>query len=153
MTTRVGINGFGRIGRLALRAAWDLRDLDIVHINELHGNAETFAHLLEFDSVHGRWNRDIAWKSSRLEVSGKHISLSTYSTPEEIPWSAANVDIVIEASGEFRTHNTLSPHLAGTPRKVIVAAPVKDEDVLFFVLGVNDRLYDPAVFDLITAAS
>ena len=69
MTTRVGINGFGRIGRLALRAAWDWPDLDIVHINELHGDAETLAHLLKFDSVHGRWDRDIAWKSSGLEVS------------------------------------------------------------------------------------
>ena len=153
MTTRVGINGFGRIGRLALRAAWDWPDLNIVHINELHGDAETLAHLLKFDSVHGRWDRDIAWKSSGLEVSGKHISVSACSTPEEIPWSTANVDIVIEATGEFRTRNTLSPHLSGTPRKVIVAAPVKDEDVLNIVMGVNDRLYDPAAHDIVTAAS
>ena len=110
MTARVGINGFGRIGRLALRAAWDLPDLDIVHINELHGDAETLAHLLKFDSVHGRWDRDIAWKSSGLEVSGKHVSVSACSTPEEIPWSIANVDIVIEATGQFRTRNTLAPH-------------------------------------------
>ena len=131
----------------------DWPDLNIVHINDLHGDAETFAHLLEFDSVHGRWDRDIAWKSSGLEVSGKHISVSACSTPEEIPWSTANVDIVIEATGEFRTRNTLSPHLSGTPRKVIVAAPVKDENVLNIVVGVNDQLYDPAAHDIVTAAS
>ena len=85
MATRVGINGFGRIGRLSLRAAWDWPDLQIVHINEPHGDAETLAHLLEFDSVHGRWDQDISWQSSGLLVSGKHISLSSCSTPAEIP--------------------------------------------------------------------
>ena len=153
MTTRVGINGFGRIGRLALRVAWDWPDLDIVHINEPHGDPEVLAHLLEFDSVHGRWDRDISWQSSYLQVSGKNLSISAYSTPAEIPWSAAGVDIVIEASGEFRTRETLSAHLAGTPRKVIVAAPVKEEDVLNIVMGVNDWSYDPATHDIVTAAS
>ena len=153
MTTRLGINGFGRIGRLALRVAWDWPDLDIVHINELNGDAETLAHLLEFDSVHGRWDQDISWQSSGLQVSGKHLSVSACSTPAEIPWSAANVDIVIEASGEFRTRDTLSPHLAGTPKKVIVAAPVKEADILNIVMGVNDGLYDPATHDIVTAAS
>ena len=153
MTTRVGINGLGRIGRLALRVAWDWPDLDIVHINEPHGDPEVLAHLLEFDSVHGRWDRDISWQSSYLQVSGKNLSISAYSTPAEIPWSAAGVDIVIEASGEFRTRETLSAHLAGTPRKVIVAAPVKEEDVLNIVMGVNDWLYNPATHDIVTAAS
>ena len=153
MTTRVGINGLGRIGRLALRVAWDWPDLDIVHINEPHGDPEVLAHLLEFDSVHGRWDRDISWQSSYLQVSGKNLSISAYSTPAEIPWSAAGVDIVIEASGEFRTRETLSAHLAGTPRKVIVAAPVKEEDVLNIVMGVNDWSYDPATHDIVTAAS
>ena len=139
MTTRVGINGFGRIGRLALRAAWNWPDLNIVHINEPHGDAETLAHLLEFDSVHGRWDRDISWQSSYLQISGKHVSLSACSTSAEIPWSNADVDIVIESSGEFRTPDTLLPHLSGTPRKVLVAAPVKGKDVLNIVMGVNDQ--------------
>ncbi len=153
MSTRIGINGFGRIGRLALRAAWDWPDFDIVHINEINGNAEALAHLLEFDTVHGRWDRDISWSSTGLEVSGQHISLSDYSTPADIPWSAANVDIVIEASGQFRTRDTLSPHLAGTASKIIVAAPVSDDDVLNVVMGVNDSLYNPSLHDIITAAS
>ena len=153
MTARVGINGFGRMGRLSLRAAWDWPELDIVHINEINGGNESAAHLLEFDTVHGRWERNISFSNSSVEIDGKSISTSECAMPKEIPWSDARVDIVIEATGKLNTRNMLMPHLRGTPRKVIVAAPIKENDVLNIVMGVNDGLYDPDKNDIITAAS
>jgi len=152
MSIRIGINGFGRMGRLALRAAWDWPELEIVHINEVKGGADCAAHLLEFDSVHGRWNREIRAEESAVVIDGKRVGFSEYKTPGEVPWGDYGVDIVIEASGKFRTPELLQPYFAGGVKKVIVAAPVK-QGALNIVMGVNDHLYNPAEHHLLTAAS
>ena len=152
MSIRIGINGFGRMGRLALRAAWDWPDFDIVHINEISGGPKTAAHLLEFDSVHGRWQRQIRASETAVLVDDRAISFSEFSTPDEIPWAHYDVDIVIEASGKFRTTQTLVPHFENGARKVIVAAPVKT-GALNLVMGVNDHLYQADQHHLLTAAS
>jgi glyceraldehyde 3-phosphate dehydrogenase len=153
MTIKVGINGFGRMGRLALRAAWDYPELEVVHINEANGPVESAAHLLEFDSVQGRWQRDISVSNGHMLVDGKSISYSSAKDVAGGPWSETGVDIVLEASGKWRTVGQLSPYLAAGVKKVIVAAPVKDGDVLNVVMGVNDHLYDPARDQIVTAAS
>ena len=152
MSIRVGINGFGRMGRLALRVALDCPDYDIVHINEIAGGPRTAAHLLEFDSVHGRWQRDIQYTEGAIQVDGQEISFSECTSPSEINWDAYEVDIVIEASGAFRTTQELAPHFENGARKVIVAAPVKS-GALNVVMGVNDDLYQADQHHLLTAAS
>ncbi len=152
MTIRVGINGFGRIGRLDLRAAWGWEDLEFVHINEVKGGPEAAAHLLKFDSVHGRWAPEVAAGEDRIYIDGKVITFSDHSKPGEVPWDEVGVDIVLECSGKFRTIETLDPYYKRGVRKVIVAAPVK-EGALNVVMGVNDHLYDPAQHNLLTAAS
>jgi glyceraldehyde 3-phosphate dehydrogenase len=152
MSIRVGINGFGRMGRLALRVALDCSDYDIVHINEIAGGPRTAAHLLEFDSVHGRWQRDIQYTEDAIQVDGQKISFSECGSPSEINWDAFEVDIVIEASGAFRTTQELAPHFENGARKVIVAAPVKS-GALNVVMGVNDDLYQADQHHLLTAAS
>ena len=150
--TRIGINGFGRIGRLAFRAAWGREDLSIVHINELKGGPQTAAYLLEFDSVHGKWQKDIESTDDSISVEGHHVAFSDVAKPGDVPWEASAVDIVLECSGKMLTRETLEPYLARGVKKVIVAAPVK-QDVLNIVMGVNDHLYDPATNDIVTAAS
>jgi glyceraldehyde 3-phosphate dehydrogenase len=150
--TRIGINGFGRMGRLALRAGWGRPDLEFAHINELAGGPRTAAHLLTFDSVHGRWDRRIEGRDSELSIDGTPITFSANAKPGEVPWSARQVDIVLECSGKFRTTELLEPYLSAGVRKVIVAAPVKS-GALNIVMGVNDDLYDPAKHRLLTAAS
>ena len=152
MTTRVGINGFGRMGRLALRAGWGRPGLEFAHINEVAGGPETAAHLLVFDSVHGRWDRDVAAGDRQIAVDGRAIAFSSASTPGDVPWSARHVDIVLECSGKFRTSETLAPYFSNGAKKVIVAAPVKS-GALNIVMGVNDHLYEPATHRLLTAAS
>jgi glyceraldehyde 3-phosphate dehydrogenase len=152
MSVRIGINGFGRMGRLALRAAWDWPELEIVHINEVKGGAQCAAHLLEFDSVHGRWNREIRAEGSVVIIDGSAVGFSEYKTPGEVPWDDLGVDIVIESSGKFRTTDLLQPYFDRGVKKVIVAAPVK-EGALNIVMGVNDDLYEPAEHHLLTAAS
>jgi len=152
MSIRIGINGFGRMGRLALRAAWEWPELDIVHINEIKGGPETAAHLLEFDSVHGRWHRDIRVADNSVVIEGKVVSFSEDKNPGDIPWGNLGVDIVIEASSKFRTPEQLQPYFDRGVKKVIVAAPVK-QGALNIVMGVNDHLYEPQTHHLLTAAS
>ncbi|HEY5672925.1 MAG TPA: ArsJ-associated glyceraldehyde-3-phosphate dehydrogenase [Malonomonas sp.] len=149
---RIGINGFGRMGRLALRSAWDWLEFEIVHINEIKGGAECAAHLLEFDSVHGRWDRQITSGAGAISIDGKQLSFSEHNNPADVPWDELGVDIVIEASGQFRTTELLQPYFARGVKKVIVAAPVK-QGALNIVMGVNDQLYDPSQHHLLTAAS
>lgn len=149
---RIGINGFGRIGRLALRAGWNNPALEFVHINEVKGGVATAAHLIEFDSVHGRWQKSITVENDHLVIEGKTISFSEYSTPQQVPWADLGVDLVIESSGKFRTSDTLNPYFEGGVKKVVVAAPVKEE-ALNIVMGVNDHLYNPEKHHLLTAAS
>src|SRR5687768_8398002 len=125
MSIRVGINGFGRMGRLAVRAAWGWPDFEIVHVNEVKGGAATAAHLLEFDSVHGRWDRGITTSDNALVIEGRRVSFSEHAEPGAVPWRDLGVEIVIESSGKFRTTETLRPYFDRGVRKVIVAAPVK----------------------------
>ncbi len=162
---RVGINGMGRIGRLALRAAlggvWRPDDdpraanrLEVVHINELNGGSAATAHLLEFDSLHGRWREDIAADGeAAIAIRGRRIGFSSAPEPGGVDWGALGCDIVLECTGAFRTPAKLAPYFEQGVKRVIVAAPVKDEAALNIVVGVNDHLYDPARHRLLTAAS
>ncbi len=152
MSIRVGINGFGRMGRLALRALWERPGVSIARINEIKGGAETAAHLLEFDSVHGRWSREFAHDKDSLRIDGRRISFSEASRPGEVDWEQEGVEVVIEASGKFKTVEALEPYFQRGVKKVIVAAPVK-KGALNLVMGVNDHLYDPAQHHILTAAS
>ena len=163
---RVGINGMGRIGRLALRAAMgglyrpadDPRTdnrLDIVHVNELRGGAGTTAHLLEFDSVHGRWREAIhtPMATDAILVGDRRIGFTDAAAPEAVPWGDLGCDLVLECTGKFLTPDQLAGYFARGVKRVIVAAPVKDPAALNVVVGVNDHLYDPARHPLLTAAS
>jgi glyceraldehyde 3-phosphate dehydrogenase len=151
--TRIGINGFGRMGRLALRAAWDWPELEFVHVNELHGDAQAAAHLLVFDSVHGRWDRAAQGEGDALAIDGRRVSFSQHGAPGDVPWDELGVDVMLECTGRFRTPERLAPYFARGVRKVVVAAPVKDDRALNVVVGVNDDRYDPATHDIVTAAS
>jgi len=162
---RVGINGMGRIGRLALRAAMggnyrapdDPRAgnrLDVVHVNELKGGATTAAHLLEFDSVHGRWRERFGVEDNRaILIGGRRIGFTDAPTPDAVPWADLGCDIVLECTGKFLKAEQLEGYFARGVKTVIVAAPVKDGSALNIVVGVNDHLYDPARQRLLTAAS
>ena len=152
-TTRIGINGFGRMGRLGLRAAWGWPDLEFVALNELNGDARTAAHLLEFDSVHGRFDHQIAGDGDTLSIEGTSLAYSSHATPGEVPWDELGVEVVLECSGKFRTAASLQPYFERGVRKVVVAAPVKDGGALNLVMGVNDDRYDPDAHDIVTAAS
>lgn len=150
--TKVAINGFGRMGKLYLRALLDRTDIEVVAINEPYGGIEAAAHLLEFDTVHGRWDGDISF-SETLNVRGQNITFTEYLSPSEIPWRDTDVDIVIECSGKFKSREALSPYYDRGISKVLVSAPVKEEGALNLVMGVNEGLYDAENNDLITAAS
>lgn len=161
MATRIGINGMGRIGRLVLRAILGgVRDytlpgpepLEVVHLNEIAGNAATIAHLLEFDSVHGRWRERIASSDRSVTVGGVEIGHSSEAAPGDVDWGALGIEVVLECTGKFRTPALLAPYFERGVSKVIVAAPVK-EGALNIVMGVNDHLYDPDRHDILTAAS
>jgi glyceraldehyde 3-phosphate dehydrogenase len=162
---RVGINGMGRIGRLALRAALGAAErgaddprrgnrLEIVHVNEVKGGVAATAHLLEFDSVQGRWRNRFSVEGENAMGIGEHkIGFSALPTAADIPWGDMGVDIVLECTGKFLNHATLAGHLKRGAKRVIVAAPVKEPDVLNVVVGVNHHLYDPAKHRVVTAAS
>ena len=154
MTLRIGINGFGRIGRLALRAGWSNEDLEFVQVNDPGGDAATFAHLLQFDSVHGQWTGggdDITATEDALIVAGRRIAFTANRDIAATDWS--NCDVVIEASGKMKTSDTLQAYLDQGVKRVVVSAPVKEEGVLNLVVGVNDHLFDPARHRIVTAAS
>jgi glyceraldehyde 3-phosphate dehydrogenase len=153
MTIRVGINGFGRMGRLAVRALGHQPGLQLVHVNEHKGGVETAAHLLEFDSVHGRYQGTVTVDGADLVVDGSKVSFSEHNTPGAVPWDELGVDIVIEATGKFRTSELLEPYFDLGVLKVVVAAPVRSDGVLNVVMGCNDHLYDPGVHRIVTAAS
>lgn len=155
MTVRVLINGFGRMGRLGFRAAFGkpgFENLEFVHLNEIGGDATTAAHLLTFDTVHGRYHHEAQAINNQVVVDNQHISFSQFASPAEIPTQDLGIDLVIESSGKFRTRESLQPYFDAGVKKVIVAAPVKDAD-LNIVMGCNDDLYEPDNHDLITAAS
>ena len=150
--TKIGINGFGRMGRLALRAAWDWPEVEFVHVNEVKGGPEVAAHLLMFDSVHGRWNREVTTSGGGLRLEGKEIGFTGHATPAEAPWKDRGVEVVLECSGKLKTAAQLAPYLTAGVKKVVVAAPVKG-GALNIVMGINDHLYRPDEHHLVTAAS
>lgn len=162
---KVGINGMGRIGRLALRAAMGAADrqsddpyaanrLEIAHINEIKGGIQATAHLLEFDSVQGRWRTEIAVEGEdAIRIEGRRIGFSAHTKPADIPWAEMGVELVLDCTGKFLTPEALQGHLDRGAKRVIVAAPVKFESVLNVVFGINHDLYDPAVHPIVTAAS
>jgi glyceraldehyde 3-phosphate dehydrogenase len=161
----IGINGLGRIGRLTLRAAFGgvFRDnndpracnrLDVVHVNELKGGAETAAHLLEFDSVHGRWRQHIAAEdATAIRVGGELLGFTEAANPEDVPWGDLGCDIVLDCTGRFLVPDQLAGYFKRGVRRVIVSAPVRDPAALNVVVGINDRLYDPGRHRIVTAAS
>jgi len=162
---KVGINGMGRMGRLALRAAFGgvprpvddpRRDnrLEIVHLNEIKGGAAATAHLLEFDSMHGRWHTSFELDGERgLAVGGTYLGFSAAAAPGDVAWGDLGCELVLECTGRFLKPEQLQAYFDRGVKKVIVAAPVKDERALNLVLGVNDHLYEPARHHLLTAAS
>ena len=150
MTVRVGINGFGRIGRNYLRAAKGT-DVDVVAVNDLTDN-KTLAHLLKYDSTFGRLDGDVSYDDESITVGGKRIAASAQRDPAQLPWGDLGVDVVIESTGHFTKRDAAALHLKGGARKVIISAPAKDEDVTI-VMGVNDDKYDPASHDIISNAS
>lgn len=151
MTIKVGINGFGRMGRLSFRAAFDWQDIEFVHINDPAGDAATLAHLITFDSVHGRWHHEATHDGDSMVVGGKKIPCTRNKTIAETDWSGC--DVVIEASGKMKTKAVLQAYLEQGVKRVVVTAPVKEEGVLNVVMGVNHQLYDKAVHPIVTAAS
>ncbi|TQV73626.1 ArsJ-associated glyceraldehyde-3-phosphate dehydrogenase [Aliikangiella marina] len=152
MPLTVAINGFGRMGRLFLRAIWDNPEFDIVHINEPSGDAECSAHLLEFDSVHGKFKHNkIAVKDNTILIEGTPIKHTQYSDMAKTNWGG--VDLLIEASGCYRKTALFEPVFEQGVKKVLVACPVKDSDTLNIAYGVNHHLYNPKENHLVTAAS
>jgi len=151
MTIRVGINGFGRIGRSFLRAAYGSSDIEVVAINDLIP-AATNAHLLKYDSTQGRFPGVIGQANDGLTVDGRLIKITAEREPSQIDWAQSKVDVVIESTGRFTTRETAASHLIGGARKVIVSAPGTDVDATF-VVGVNDSSYDPAIHHVVSNAS
>jgi glyceraldehyde 3-phosphate dehydrogenase (phosphorylating) len=150
MTVRVGINGFGRIGRNYFRAAKG-RDVEIVAVNDLTDN-HTLAHLLKYDSTFGRLDDEVTYDDEAITVGGARILASAQKDPAQLPWGDLGVDVVIESTGRFTKRDDAALHLKGGAKKVIISAPAKDEDVTV-VLGVNQQMYDPDSHDIISMAS
>ena len=151
MSVKVGINGFGRIGRMVFRAALANPDVDIVAVNDLTDSA-TIAHLLKYDSVHGPLDLDISSKEDAIDVDGNKIAITSTKDPADIPWKDMGVDVVAECTGLFRDKENASRHLSAGARKVIISAPAKDPDVTI-VMGVNSSQYEPRHHHIISNAS
>ena len=150
MTVRVGINGFGRIGRNFFRAA-EGKAVEVVAVNDLTDN-KTLAHLLKYDSTFGRLDRDVRYDDESITVGDQRVLASAQRDPAQLPWGDLGVDVVIESTGRFTKRDDASLHLKGGAKKVIISAPAKDEDVTI-VMGVNHQKYDPASHDIISNAS
>jgi len=151
MTIKIGINGFGRIGRLVFRAALKHKDVEVVAINDLT-DAATMAHLLKYDSVHGHLAHDIKAKENAIEVDGNPIAYTAVRDPEKLDWKAYGVDIAAECTGLFRDRENAAKHLSAGARKVIISAPAKEPDATI-VMGVNSNTYDPKQHHIISNAS
>ena len=158
---KIGINGFGRIGRLVFRSLWDRPDIELVHVNDPAGDAAGAAHLLEFDSVHGRWPHPVTAQGNSFVVANathKPINYSKATAPSAVPWADSGVEIVLECSGKFKTAETLEPYFLNSAiKRVVVACPVKGQiagaEVLNIVYGINHQLYNESIHRLVTAAS
>ncbi|MFA7634996.1 MAG: type I glyceraldehyde-3-phosphate dehydrogenase [Bacillota bacterium] len=151
MAIKVGINGFGRIGRLVLRAALGHADIDVVAVNDLV-DARTNAHLFKYDSIHGTYPGKVAAVDDYIEIGDKKVKVFAEKDPAKLPWGDLGVDIVIESTGVFRSKDKASAHLAGGAKKVIISAPAKNEDITI-VMGVNEDKYDHANHHIISNAS
>jgi len=151
MTVKIGINGFGRIGRLVFRAALNNPEVEVVAINDL-GNAAANAHLLKYDSVHGILDAEVTAEDGSFKVNGKEVKVFGEKDPAKLPWSSVGVDIVVESTGLFTDATKAAAHLDGGAKKVIISAPAKNEDITI-VMGVNEDKYDPAQHKIISNAS
>jgi glyceraldehyde 3-phosphate dehydrogenase len=151
MAIRVGVNGFGRIGRVFFRASLGAPEIEVVGVNDL-ANAKTLAHLLKYDSVHGTLDAEVLTKGEAIFVNGREIRVCSMKDPAALPWKELGVDIVVESSGVFRDTATASKHIQAGAKKVVITAPAKDPDVTI-VLGVNEQSYDPARHRIISNAS
>ncbi len=151
MAIKVGINGFGRIGRNIMRAAMGDKNIDIVAVNDLT-NAETLAHLLKYDSILGNLKADISAKADRITVAGDEFQVLSMKDPAQLPWKSLGVDVVFESTGLFTKREDAAKHVAAGAKKVIITAPAKGPD-LTVVLGVNEDKYDPAKHHIISNAS
>ncbi|AWB70990.1 ArsJ-associated glyceraldehyde-3-phosphate dehydrogenase [Vibrio cholerae] len=151
MAIKVGINGFGRIGRLALRASFDWPEIEFVQINDVAGDAATLAHLLEFDSVQGRWHHAVSSEADAVLINGKRIRATQEKAIDAVDWSGC--DVVIEATGKHRKGEFLNQYLAQGVKRVVVSAPVKEEGIANIVVGVNDHIFNPEQHRIVTAAS
>ena len=151
MAVKIGINGFGRIGRMVFRGCMNRTDVEVVAINDLT-DAKTNAHLLKYDSVHGVLNADVKSGDGFIEVNGKKVQTFAEREPSNIPWGKIGVDVVVESTGFFRSKEKASKHLEGGAKKVIISAPAKGEDITI-VMGVNQDKYDPAKDNIISNAS
>jgi glyceraldehyde 3-phosphate dehydrogenase len=148
---RIGINGLGRIGRLAIRALQNHPGLELVHINDVVGDALTHAHLLAFDSVHGRWDAPISADTQHLVIHGQSIKVTSAKTLEDADFSGC--DLVLECTGKFKSVDALMPYLDAGIGQVVVSAPIKVPEVLNVVMGVNHTLFDVEKYPIVTAAS
>ena len=151
MPVKVGINGFGRMGRLTLRAAWGDGDIQFTRVNDPAGGAATLAHLLNFDSVHGIWTSEAASEGNDMVIDGQRIACTSNHAIAETDWS--DCDVIIEASGKFKKQVVLKDYLEQGVQRVVVTAPVKEEGVVDVVMGVNQHLFDPAQHPIVSAAS
>jgi glyceraldehyde 3-phosphate dehydrogenase len=151
MTVKLGINGFGRIGRLVFRAALQHPDVDVVAINDLT-DTKTIAHLLSYDSVHGRFPHKVEAGENAIEVDGRSIAVTAIQDPADLPWAREGVTIALECTGRFRDRESAAKHLAAGAKKVIISAPATNPDITV-VLGVNQDMYDPRKHDIISNAS
>ncbi len=151
MSVKIGINGFGRIGRMVFRAALETNALEVTAINDLT-DTKTIAHLLQYDSVHGRLSNEVSHGEGYITVDGKQITVTALKDPVQIPWADAGVDIVLECTGLFRSKEAASKHLEGGAKKVIISAPASDPDITI-VMGVNQEDYDPASHHILSNAS
>lgn len=152
MAIKVGINGFGRIGRLVFRAGVDRKDIEFVATNDLPVGTKTLGHLLKYDSTFGELKADVKIKDDALVVNGKGTKIISYKSPAEIPWKDLGVDIVVESTGIFREREKAEGHIKAGAKKVIISAPAKGEDATI-VLGVNEKIYDPKKHNIISNAS
>ncbi len=151
MAIKIGINGFGRVGRYMIRACLDYPDIEIVAVNS-RAKAETLAHLLKYDSVHGKIQAEVGADKDNIIVNGKKIAITQFTNLADMPWKSLGVDIVVESTGKFRKGAELAAHIAAGAKKVILAVPGKGVDGTF-VMGVNEETYDPAKHHVISNAS
>ncbi len=151
MTIKVGINGFGRIGRLAFRAAFDWPEIEFIQINDVAGGAETLAHLIEFDSVQGHWDKEISCTEDSMTINGHTIKVTQEHDISAVDWSEC--DVVLESTGVHRKVELLQKYIDQGVKRVVVSAPVKDDSVANIVVGVNDDIFDPDNHQIVTAAS